>query len=302
MEEFDAIARYFAPLASPGGLGLQDDAALLSPSSDKELVLTTDTIIESVHFLPDTAPEDIAWKLLGVNVSDLAAMGAMPLHYLLALTLPRGSKENWLQRFSTGLKDGMVAYGGSLLGGDTTSHNGAFVLTLTAIGEVPRGQALQRKGAAVGDAVFVSGIIGESYLGLNHPTSPYLQRYLRPTPRIALGQALRGIASACADVSDGLVADVGHIACASGVSISLNLQEIPLPVEAKALGIPATDLITAGDDYELVFTVPSSRVAALEAKQLPVTRIGAVVAGSGVTVYDTAGQPVILAKKGWVHG
>ena len=315
LDEFDLIARYFAPLAGPGGLGLLDDAALLQPTPGHDLVLTKDMIIAGVHFLADDPPGMIAAKLLRVNLSDLAAKGARPLAYLLGLGLPPGVDEAWIAAFSQGLAKDQEAFGIALLGGDTTATQGPIVLSLTAIGEVPASTMIRRGGARKGDLVAVSGTIGDGMLGLetslgrlpglSPEDAAWLRdRYLRPRPRLALGARLRSWATAGADVSDGLIADLGNIARASGLSARLDVSRMPLSPQAGAALAQrpelAEQLPRGGDDYELVFTFAPSDLARLEAEQDPaLTVIGTMVAGEAGSVTDEMGQP--LARGGYRH-
>jgi len=287
MNEFDFIATYLKPLAGKEALGLKDDAAIIPAANGMEYVITKDALIEGVHFLPNTNPADLAYKIMGVNLSDIAAMGATPRYYLCAACLNDAVDEKWLAAFTAALGEIQKKYGIVLLGGDTTRHKGALTFSITMMGEVPAGKALLRSGAQVGDEVWISGIIGEA-------ADFTSARYLRPEPRIALGLALRDIASAAVDISDGLVADIGHIAAASNAKITLQAEAIPI---AK---LPLEKAITAGDDYELAFTAAPDKVEAI-AKLGFVTRIGRVSAGAGVEVLGANNQPITLAKKGYTH-
>lgn len=322
--EFEIIARYFAPLAaqSPGALGLRDDAAVLSPPAGSDLVFTTDTIVAGVHFLPDDPADQVARKLLRVNLSDLAAMGAEPLGYLLSFTLSRTAEEAWIADFAKGLADDQARYGIALLGGDTTSSPGPTTLSLTAVGRVPEGRALRRGGAGADDVIFVSGTIGDAALGLQVVLGQravsdaadrelLIDRYRRPRPRVALGRALldRGLATAAVDVSDGLVADLGHLCDCSGLGAAVTAAHVPLsPAAQRVVETDAgalTVALTGGDDYELLFTAPAGRAAeigALAAElDLPLTRIGVMHAGEGVVVRDADGAAMTLDARGWKH-
>ncbi len=220
--EFDLIAKLFAPLSksAPGAFGLTDDAAVIAPLPGHELVMTTDALVEGVHFRSDDPPDTIAKKALRVNLSDLAAKGAEAIGYLLAISLPKRLDMPWMEAFVRGLGDDQARFGVSLHGGDTTSTPGPLTLAVTAFGSVPAGHMTRRNGARAGDLVFVSGTIGDAGAGLHNAKSDYLvNRYRVPEPRMALGRALRGIASASLDVSDGLLADLGHIAQTSEVKI-----------------------------------------------------------------------------------
>jgi thiamine-monophosphate kinase len=320
--EFGLIADILAPLAAdtPGAFGLEDDAAAVSLSAGHELIVTKDALVAGVHFLADDEPEQVARKLLRVNLSDLAAMGAAPLCYLMALALPRDLDEGWLWRFAEGLGADQNAYGIGLAGGDIVATEGALTLTLTALGELPAGTALRRGGARAGDLVFVSGTIGDGALGLAAARGEldglepehcaYLAgRYRLPQPRLALGQRLRGLARAAIDVSDGLVADLGHLCRASGLGAEVEAERVPLSEAARAALELAperlTTVLTGGDDYELLFAAPpqaEAELAALAAElALPLTPIGRLTEGSGVRVLDRDGAPLDLAAGGYRH-
>jgi len=290
--EFAVIADLFAPLAThKGAYRLTDDAATLTPPRGHELVITTDALVEGVHFLPG---DRIARKALRVNLSDLAAKGAEPIGYLVALSLPRNIRYAWLKTFARDLAKDQEEFGISLLGGDTTSTPGPLTIAITAIGHVPKGKMLLRKGAKPGDRVFVSGAIGDAGAGLallkKGRTAPkaLIDRYRLPTPRLALGKALRGVATAALDVSDGLIADLGHISEVSKVRILVEATHIPTahdPVFAA----------TAGDDYEIAFTAPAgTRIKGT-------TEIGRVARGRGVALLDAKGREIPLKKQGYTH-
>jgi thiamine-monophosphate kinase len=321
--EFDRIARYFAPLAAsfPGAFGLRDDAAVIAPADGAEFVVTTDTIVAGVHFLGDEPPALVAGKLLRVNLSDLAAMGASPRAYTLNVALPGSIDDPWLEAFAFGLAEDQERFGIALIGGDSVSTPGPAVFTLTAIGEVPVGRALRRAGARPGDMVFVSGTIGDGALGLrvlrgaldglaDVERGALIERYRRPEPRLKLGRRLLGLAHAAADISDGLVADLSHIAEASGVAATIEVEAVPLsPAARSALVADAALLetvLTGGDDYELVFCAPPEKAEALRtlAKEidLPLTAVGAIAEGSGVRVLDADGAPVTFLQAGYTHG
>lgn len=324
MDEFDFIATHLAPLAGPGGLGLKDDAALLKPSKGKDLVLTKDTMVEGVHFPKGHYGGDTAEKLLRVNLSDLAAKGAHPIGYLLSIAWPKGIEQSYFQGFASGLRDVQDTYDFKLLGGDTTSIDGPMVVTATLIGEVPAGEMVRRSGAKIGDDIWVTGTIGDAYLGLQsvlgnalepQPTAEALwhfeEAYYRPEPRLLFRKALRQFASSCADISDGLVADAGHVAKASDVGFNIEADKIPLSSAAGAWLSAQTNeneafkaLITAGDDYELVFTASQNETIqirqAAKTIGLRVSKVGAAVKSEGVSViFD--GKPMVLDKTGHVH-
>ena len=319
--EFALIERYFRPLATErGAFGLADDAALYRQRPGDDLVLTADMVVAGVHFFADDPPESIARKALRVNLSDLAGKGAEPFAYLLSLALPGNWTEAWLKRFAGGLAADQKRYGVTLLGGDTTKAAGGLTIAITALGRVPKGRMVLRSGARPGDAIFVSGTIGDGALGLRLRQGTIvgkarggrhlLDRYLHPEPRTALAPVLRGHASSAMDVSDGLVGDLAHICEASGVGAEIGAHLVPLSPGAKAfLAADASALATilnGGDDYEIIATVPGSSVAAFaaEAKQagVPVTRIGMIVAGKGPPVVrDTAGKVVKVSAKSHTH-
>lgn len=318
--EFGRIREFFAPLAGPGGLGLTDDAALIDCPAGHHLVATVDQLVEGVHFLPDDPPDLVARKLLRRNLSDLAAMGAVPRAYLLTTALPKSRDDAWLRRFAEGLAVDQAHFGVALLGGDSTSTPGPASLTLTAFGEVAVGRAIRRRGARPGDRVWVSGTIGDGFLGLAVRRGDYpglapahraalVARFQLPEPRCALGPRLAGIAHAMIDVSDGLVADLGHICEVSEVAAAVELARLPLSPAAQALVAQDAALLlrlaTGGDDYELLFTAPPEAGAAIAALAcglgLPITEIGAVAAGAGVRLSDAAGRDLPIPSAGWRH-
>jgi thiamine-monophosphate kinase len=310
--EFALIAKYFRPLAGPGALNLSDDAALLTPPLGRDLVLTADAMVGGIHFLPDDPPDLIGRKLLRVNLSDLAAKGATPLGYLLTVSTPRGTPETWFAGFTAGLAQDQDEFGITLLGGDTTSTPGPISLSLTAIGHVAPGTAVHRFGASAGDAIWVTGTIGDGALGLqvakgtiSDPSGFLLDRYRLPQPR--LGLAIGGVASAGMDVSDGLVQDLGHICRASSLGATIEATLVPLSVAARAAGAAWLETcLTGGDDYELLLAVPPAHEAALQqtaaARGMAVTRIGAFHSGPAhVMVRAASGEPLALTKGGWSH-
>ena len=315
--EFAFIAKHLRPLAAgaPGALDLLDDAALLDPPEGAELVLTKDAMVAGVHFLADDPPAQIAQKLLRVNLSDLAAMGAAPLAYLLALARARDTPEAWLAEFCQGLAQDQAEFGIVLLGGDTVSMPGPLTLSLTAIGQVPRGQALRRSTARPDDDIWVSGTLGDGALGLKvlqgaleappEACADLTRRYRLPCPRLALGQALRGLASAALDVSDGLLADLGHILETSQVGAEIHADALPLSPAARALPGARAAALAGGDDYELLFTAAPERRPRIEALSeelaLPLTRIGRIEAASGLRALDEEGREISTAQTGWQH-
>ena len=323
-DEFALIESYFAPLAAghPGSFSLRDDAAALDLSAGHELIATTDMLIAGVHFRDQDGPVDIGIKSLAVNLSDLASMGARPLGYLLSICWPEAPETEWVEGFVDGLRQSQTEFGLVLLGGDTTAGGDRLVINVTALGEVRTGHALRRSGAQVGDRVYVSGTIGDAALGLRvlggatgsltqEGQAHLVNRYTRPTPRVALGlKLLEGcLASACIDVSDGLLADARHVADASHVEIVLKRSELPLSSAAKSLIYEDESLweraLAGGDDYELLFTAPADKepgIAAISAELgLALTTIGAVRDGQGALILDEAGRDVPLSDPGWRH-
>ena len=313
LNEFAVIADIFAPLAtSQAALGLKDDVALLAPRAGHELVLTTDAIIEGVDFFSNDPPGAVARKALRVNLSDLAAKGAEPFGYLLTLALPKASDTKWLRVFASGLKADQRAYGITLLGGDLSSTPGPLTVSVTALGYVLKGKAILRRGARAGDRVFVTGTIGDSGGGLAAlkagKRAPFLiDRYRVPQPRVAFGQALRGLAHAALDVSDGLLADLGHIADVSKIHIAVEAARIPLSAALRKAWADTSvqRAVTAGDDYEIAFTAPASKRAAIQkaakATRTQVTEIGFAMHGRGVALLGAEGKPLPIRKTGWTH-
>ena len=310
--EFSLIARHFRPLAGPGSLDLRDDAAELDPPLGRRLVLTADAMVAGVHFLPDDPPDLIGRKLLRVNLSDLAAKGAVPLGYLMTVSCPRDTPDAWYAGFAAGLALDQATYGITLLGGDTTSTPGPISLSLTAIGHIAPGQGVHRFNARAGDGIWVTGTIGDGALGLrvalgelSDPTGFLLDRYRLPRPRVGL--AIGGIASAGMDVSDGLVQDLGHICRASGVGGVVEVACVPLSAQARAAGPSWLETcLTGGDDYEVLMAVPPDRddalLAAAAVMNIPVTRIGTFHSGAPVVMLrDGAGQALTLKRGGWSH-
>jgi thiamine-monophosphate kinase len=315
--EFALIARHFRPLAGDGALDLGDDAALLTPPAGQQLVLAADALVEGVHFLPDDPPGMIARKLLRVNLSDLAAMGAAPLGYLMTTAFTRGTPDSWIADFVSGLAEDQQRFGITVLGGDTVATPGPACFSLTIIGTVPPGQALHRRGARIGDEVWVSGSIGDGALGLRvlqgklaaDAEGHLARRYRLPEPRLALGQALRGVARAAMDVSDGVVQDLGHLCRAAECGAEIMADAAPLSVAARAaLAADAALLpliLTGGDDYELLFAAAPEDADAVRtasaASGVPVVRIGRFIAGEGVVVRDASGAAITLPQGGWSH-
>jgi thiamine-monophosphate kinase len=314
LDEFQRIARFFAPLAGPGALGLKDDAALIDGPHGTQYVLKTDAIVEGIHFFATDPPRQIAQKLLRVNLSDLAAKGAAPVFYLLVTALTAANDEAWLEEFSAGLAEDQKRFGLALLGGDSVRAKGATTLSATAIGRVASGKALLRGGARPGDALYVSGTLGDAAFGLtvrkgglaglsSEHRDHLISRYRLPQPRIELGRRLVGLASAAMDISDGLVADLGHLCEASGVAAIVETARLPLSDAGRAVLDSAPSLLrtvlTGGDDYEILFAAPASARSALA--KLPVTEIGRIEPGSGVKVLDGDRKPMTLKRGGYSH-
>lgn len=293
--------------------GIGDDAALLAPPAGHELAVAIDTLVEGVHFLAGTAPADIGWKSLAVNLSDLAAMGATPAWAVLSLTLPRADRA-----FVEGFVDGFVQlaqrYQLALVGGDTTC--GPLSVSVAVHGFVPAGQGLLRNAAQVGDRLFVTGTLGDAAAALHchldrdgTGVPPALHaRMVRPEPRVAAGQALRGLAHAAIDVSDGLLADLAHVCAASGTGACIEVARMPCsPALVSRFGVDAARgyALSGGDDYELCFSIPADRVAAataaLERVGCPATRIGSMVESGGIHVYDEQGGDITPQRRGWEH-
>lgn len=325
--EFDLIARYFAPIAAtyPGALGLKDDVALLELSAGHRMAVTTDAIVAGIHFMPDDPPGLIAKKLVRVNVSDLAAKGAKPLACLMALALPRGTSGSWIEAFAKGLAEDCVGFGIPLVGGDTTATDGPLTIALTAFGEVPQGKVTLRSGAMVGDRIFVTGTIGDAALGLDvakgglnqlaeSQRDYLLGRYRLPEPKIRFGLAIRGLVHASIDVSDGLVADLGHICETSGVGAEIQAAMVPMSdaVQIALAKEPSLlpRVLTGGDDYEILFTADpedSDRLVEIGLSVgVSVTGIGFIVPapapdGERVKVADLKAMQTVLRVAGYRH-
>jgi thiamine-monophosphate kinase len=320
------IARYFRPLAKhPGALGLIDDAALLTPPPGCDIVLTTDAIVGGVHFFLEDSADMVAKKALRVNLSDLAAKGAAPAGFLLALALPQTIGEDWIELFARNLGADADAYGCPLLGGDSVRTTGPVTISITALGTVPHGTMVSRSGACVGDRIVVTGTIGDAALGLvlrdelgaanrwrlDHIHQfALMKRYLLPLPRNALAEALRLHASAAMDVSDGLVGDLAKLCGASGVSADVLVDHVPLSDAAKSVlaAEPARieTVVTGGDDYEIVCTVTPDKLASFRAAAIaagvPVAEIGRVVEGREPPRFlDRGGNPMLFKRTSFSH-
>lgn len=310
--EFSLIARHFRPLAGPGGLDLSDDAAVFAPPPGREMVISADAMVQGVHFLPDDPADLVARKLLRTNLSDLAAMGAVPFGYLMTVSTPRATPDAWFAGFAAGLAHDQRAYGITLLGGDTTSTPGPISLSLTILGTVAPGQAIRRTGARPGCEIWVSGTIGDGALGLlaaggrlDDPDGFLADRYRLPQPR--LGLAEHGTVRACMDVSDGLVQDLGHLCRAGGVAAVVEAARVPLSAAARSAGPSQLGrCLTGGDDYELLMAIAPGCGAMLQARAtvlgFSVARIGLFVDGTPeVRVLDAAGQAIDVSGGGWSH-
>ncbi|MBB6309615.1 thiamine-phosphate kinase [Xanthobacter tagetidis] len=318
------IARFFRPIAGAGALGLRDDAALLSPPEGCDLVLTKDAVVAGVHFFADDAPASVARKALRVNLSDLAAKGAAPLGALLALALPKGTGEAWVAAFADGLGADAVAFGCPILGGDTVATPGPVTITITALGAVPKGGFVPRTGARPGQAILVSGTIGDAALGLKLRQGPndvpfgdldaeqrghLLDRYLHPQPRLALAPVLRAYAAAAMDVSDGLAGDAAKMLAASGCGGVIEARRVPLSAAAARVTAGRAELLrtalTGGDDYEILACVPHAAVPAFTAEAaragVPVTLIGETRGGEGLDVIGPDGVALDLGSGSFSH-
>ena len=318
ISEFDLIQRFFADQASfpvtraDIKLGIGDDAAIIAPTPGMDLVVTVDTLVAGVHFDPALAADKVARLSLAANLSDLAAMGAQPAWFTLALTLP-ASDPAWLEAFARGLRDTAQQYQIALIGGDTTK--GPLTVTIQAHGYVPADTALRRDGAQVGDTICVSGDLGGPRGGLElwrlrqaDADHPLLRSWHNPEPRLALGRRLLGVASAALDISDGLAADLGHILERSGKGALVELASLPLhPALSESFPVARAReyALCGGDDYELCFTVPAGQVAVLDSVAasagVTITPIGEITTGGGLQVHDEAGALVTFAGAGYQH-
>lgn len=326
IDEFDLIARFFEPLARdlPGAMGLRDDAGALRLPPGQELIVSADAIVAGIHFPKDTPSGDIARRALRVNLSDIAAKGATPLAYTLTLQLPEAVDDDWLRGFADVLDEDQKTYGLGLLGGDTSRTDGPLTLSINIFGQCFENKWIKRSGACVGEEVYVTGTIGDATLGLaieqgridvgNGPDRDFLRsRFFRPEPRVETGPKLLGLASAAADVSDGLIADLGHICAASSLGVELDFGSVPLSPAAERL---VTDhqplgpsLLSGGDDYEIVFTAPERARGDIDVlvreTGVAMTRIGRTVEHAGdesrVKVFDDAGRELEVRDGGYRH-
>jgi thiamine-monophosphate kinase len=328
----EAIIALLAPLAEghPGAFGLADDCAVLTPAPDTDLVLKTDPVAEGVHFLPGAAPADIAWKALAVNASDLAAKGATPVAYLMALSFPAPPTRTWMEQFADGLRDAQKHLGCRLVGGDTDRRPGPLSISITMLGSVPQGKMVRRTSAQTDCALLVSGTIGDAALGLALAKQPALaaawglsqdeaehlvRRYRRPEPRLALAPLLRQYAAAAMDLSDGLVKDLERMLRGSCVGGRLRAGDVPLSEAARKVVAQEPErlaqLITGGDDYEVLAAVMESHAAefrsAVARIGIPMSKVGIVRPfdwrehGRGLLIEGPDGQPMILDRTGWEH-
>ena len=325
MNEFDLIERYFAPLAGPEGLRLKDDTALYSPRKNQDLLITTDSFVEGVHFPKGMYGADVAERLLRTNLSDIAAKAGTALAYQLSLSMRADSMEQWIPAFAKGLETTQSEYSCSLSGGDTTSTSGPAVFSITLIGEVPVGEMVQRLGASIGDDIWVSGVLGDAKLGCDLVTNRTIEpvpqgehlfafesAYWRPEPCFAYRKILRQFATAAADVSDGLLADIGHISQLCDAGAVLNFDALPFSMGAVSWADAQNDptlarqsLASFGDDYGVVFTAaPENRQAIFDmarSSKLKLTLVGSMLAGEGAVCLDVDGREMQWPQKGYSH-
>lgn len=325
MNEFDLIERYFAPLAGPEGLGLKDDTALYRPNPEHDLLITTDSFVEGVHFPKGMYGADVAERLLRTNLSDIAAKGGTPRGYQLSISMRQDKMEQWIPAFAKGLETTQAEFGCHLWGGDTTATDGSAVYSITLIGEIAKDQMVQRQGAFIGDDVWVSGVLGDAMLGCwlatgktidPAPSGDYLfaleNAYWRPEPCIKYKTILSRYARASADISDGLLADVSHITAHSKACATLNFDALPFSIGAEKWAEAQEDPITAkqalasfGDDYGVVFAAePKNRQAIFDlARQakLKLTLVGSILDGEGAVCLDIEGAPMDWPQAGYRH-
>ena len=326
LSEDELIARFFAPLAGPAGLGLEDDAALLAVPTGHELVLTTDMLVAGVHFFADDPPGAIARKALRVNLSDLAAKGAAPTGFLLSLGLPQGWTQDWLAAFAAALGEDAEAYACPLLGGDTVRSPAGLTLSVTALGSVPDGKMIRRTGVAEGDLLYVTGTIGDAALGMrlrredeadqgwiscldNVARTHLRNRYLLPQPRLGLAEALRGSARAAMDISDGLAGDLAKMLRLAGMTADIALGDVPLSEAARQALTQESELaatiLSGGDDYEVLCAVAPAKAAAFEALAgqagIAATALGRARRGSGLPVFRSGRGPIAFAAFSYQH-
>lgn len=318
MSEFSVIEKYFKPLTQGRAetLALKDDAAILSVSFGHELVVSTDSLNAGTHFLANEKPEFIAHKALRTNLSDMAAMGAKPFCYQMAITFPKKPSEKWLKEFTGALLKDQKEFGVFCSGGDTTVTKGALSITITVLGFVPRGKAVKRSGAKPGDALVITGPVGDAFIGLcvlqkkiKSPAKKSVMAYRKPMPRTALAEIVRTHANAAIDISDGLIADVGHICTTSKCAARIDLPKIKFSTEAQKLlaqgKIKPADLLTGGDDYELALAIPQKKLAAalrkLKQKGLKPQVIGHFEKGRPMVRVFNKDREIFINKAGWQH-
>ena len=326
--EESIIQPFLAPLAAgyPGAFGLLDDCAAITPTPGHDLIVKTDPVAAGIHFLPDDAPEDIAWKALAVNVSDLAAKAAVPRAYLMALSFPEAPTADWMRRFAKGLAEAQAVFGMHLIGGDTDRRPGPITISITAFGEVPAGRMVRRATARPGDRLYVTGTLGTASLGLQLrldakrglalgldavTAAVAIDKYLRPQPRLELRDVLRAHACAAMDLSDGLAKDLRRMTAASGCGSIVQLSNLPLSsAMTTAIGVEPvlwSTVVGGGDDYELLIAVPPDQATAFEAASanastvFTVSHIGEMTTGPGVNFVDPQGRPFQPARTGWDH-
>ena len=322
LNEFELVKRHLEPLVldREAAASLKDDCAVFGISSGHEVAISVDTLIADIHFFKNDPPKQIAQKVLRVNLSDLASSGAEPKFYFLAMSLPSTIGMDWIEQFCLGLGADQTKFGISLLGGDTTSTPGPLSLTVTVIGEVPKGKAIRRGGAIEDEDVYLTGVIGDAALALsliktkgldsvskNFPV--LLERYRLPQPRTVLAPDLRQIASACIDISDGLAADLEHICKTSGIAADIKISLLPISDAARVLikedKKKWETIISGGDDFELLFTAQpkfSSVIKRLsKEKNIQINCIGKTKKGSGVRFFDSKGKLFAVKKRGWQH-
>lgn len=312
MNEFEAIQKYFRPLTD-GHDALQDDAAILHIPPGHELIVTSDTLNAGTHFVENASPENIAHKSLRVNLSDLAAMGAKPLAYQLNIAFPQPPEPEWLAAFTAALLKDQKQFSIYCSGGDTTSIHGPLSISITAMGLVPAGKALRRNDAKPGEHIILTGPVGDALVGLSvlqkkiktADDDYFINAAFRPIPRIAHIETMREFCTAAMDISDGLLADLGHICVASNCGADIMIQPGIFSKEASKTNVSAEALLTGGDDYELLLSVPSAKsaslLAALKREGLFPIKIGEFRKGEGVTLRDEAGALVSPEKHGWTH-
>ncbi len=311
MNEFSAIEKYFRPLTE-GHDDLQDDAAILAVPPGMDLVISSDTMNAGTHFMEDAAPGNIAHKVLRASISDLAAMGADPFAYQLNMAFPAAPDEEWLEKFTHALCDDQKHFKIFCSGGDTTTIKGPLSVSITAMGFVPTGKAIRRSGARAGDRLILTGPVGDALIGLRvlqgelktAHSDYFIEKYYLPVPRLAQGELIRRYAHAAIDISDGLIADVGHICAASKCGARIDLETVPFSPKAQETSFMPLDLVTGGDDYELALAVgpgdADAVLAELTGQGLMARTIGSFTEGAGISVFQN-GEQLPIPKTGWKH-